>query len=707
MLRKTLTISILILLLVTAAHTVHADGFFADTAKIKDNKLQMPTEKSFKNFAGIEFVRIEPGTFMMGFNGKNLTEKVLTPTEVSGNREIKMGLFGKTGDYDEHPGHQVSISKPFYMATCEVTNSQYEKFDPLHMHLRGKRGFSIDNDEAVIFVDWNQAKAFCDWLSSIDGLPYRLPTEAEWEYACRAGTQTQFSTGDDLPNQYVKNPDNSWYPCPRRGRGSAEIVPLHVKKTPPNPWGLYDMHGNVEEWCNDWHGPYIHGYEIDPVGRIDGDFKVTRGGSHGTVAFYLRSANRSGAMPEDKSFIIGFRVVIGELPNTKPIPKLPPPLYQQNVRQDAPDNVTTPPDPDKPYFQGPRNYVKIPKPSIGPLFDRHNHDPGICETPNGDLLAVWYTCVSERGRELAMAASRLRLGAKEWEYASPFWDAPDRNDHAPAMYYDKEKTIYHFNGLAVASTWGNLAIAMRTSTDNGVTWSRPKLVMPEHQRRHQVIESVFKTKRGWLVIPCDASPSSGGGSCIHISKDNGRTWNDPGGTIAGIHAGVAQLSNGSLLALGRGDAFDGMMTKNISTDMGKTWTYSKSSFPVVGGGQRLVLMRLNEGPLFLGSFANGKPPVMITDSAGKKREIKGFFGALSYDDGKTWPVIRLITDDAPAHELKTTDGRTFEMSKSIGEPKGYYSVCQARNGIIHLISSWNHYAFNKKWLETPAPPADD
>ncbi|MHC4212297.1 MAG: SUMF1/EgtB/PvdO family nonheme iron enzyme [Planctomycetota bacterium] len=701
MIRKAALITIALLSLVAS---VQSDEFFANTAKLRQiAPLKMPTEKKFKNFAGIEFTRIEPGTFTMGYSSdSNLPDKIMAATEKSGNRIIGLSRFASRGDYDEYPAHQVEITKPFYMGTYEVTNAQYERFDPLHMHLRGKRGFSIDSDEAVIFVSWNEAKAFCDWMSGIDGLPYRLPTEAEWEYACRAGTKTHYSTGDTIGDEYIKNPDNSWYPCPRRGRGSAEIVPLHVGKTPANPWGLHDMHGNVEEWCNDWYGPYIDGSQTDPVGRVNGDFKVSRGGSHGTVGYYLRSENRMGTLEQDNSFIIGFRVVIGELPDTEPIPEPPKPLYQQNVSQTTADPDDGP-DPSVPYFRGPLNFVKIPKPSIGPLFHRHNHDPGICECPNGDILTIWYTCVSERGRELGMAASRLRKGADQWEPASPFWDGPDRNDHAPSLWYDGDRTIHHFNGLAVASTWGNLAIVMRTSIDNGVTWSRGRLIMPEHQRRNQVIESVFRTREGYIVLPCDASPSSGGGTAIHISKDNGMTWYDPGGTIAGIHAGVTQLSDGRLLALGRGDTFDGRMTMNISDDMGRSWQYSKSDLPPVGGGQRLVLLRLKEGPIFLGTLANGKPPVMVKDSAGNVREIKGFFGALSYDDGKTWPVKRLITDGKPAHEVLTTDGRAFTMSPTSGEPKGYFSVCQARNGLIHLIGSWNHYTFNLKWLQTPPP----
>ena len=329
------------------------------------------------------------------------------------------------------------------------------------------------------------------------------------------------------------------------------------------------------------------------------------------------------------------------------------------------------------------------------------------------MLAIWYTTVSERGRELAMAVSRLRFGQKKWESASPFWDAPDRNDHAPALWYDGKQTLYHFNGLSVAATWGPMAIIQRVSTDNGVTWSKARMIVAEYQGRNQVVASEFRTREGYLVLPCDATPSSSGGTALHISKDNGKTWSDSGGTLAGIHAGVTQLDDGRLIAFGRGDNIDGQMPKSISTDMGKTWQYTASGFPPVGGGQRCVLLRLKEGPLMLGTFANGGEddekaiPVYTTDRSGKKRRIRGFFLAVSYDGGKTWPHIRVLSDDGPPRQVPTTDGwkgRHFTISKSQGEPKGYFAATQARNGMIHLISSWNHYVFNLKWLTT-RPPA--
>jgi formylglycine-generating enzyme required for sulfatase activity len=106
-------------------------------------------------------------------------------------------------------------------------------FDYDHKRVRGKQeSLSKDDDEAVIFVNWYQVKAFCDWLSEKEGLPYRLPTEAEWEYACRAGTTTNYYLGDILPKEFIK-------------KGNS----LKVGQTPSNAWGLYDLHGNVEEWC--------------------------------------------------------------------------------------------------------------------------------------------------------------------------------------------------------------------------------------------------------------------------------------------------------------------------------------------------------------------------------------------------------------------------------------------------------------------------
>ncbi|MBM3334061.1 exo-alpha-sialidase, partial [Candidatus Sumerlaeota bacterium] len=350
----------------------------------------------------------------------------------------------------------------------------------------------------------------------------------------------------------------------------------------------------------------------------------------------------------------------------------------------------------------------------GPFFG-HNHDPAIAECPNGDLLAIWYSCEKEQTRELAILASRLRYGAEEWDEASVFWDAPDRNDHAPALWHDGKGTLYHFNGLSAAATWGNLALIMRVSTDNGATWSKARLIGPEHGLRHQCVESVFQTREGHIILPCDAVTGGSGGTAIHISRDGGKSWHDPGegkprpkfaagatgAWIAGIHAGIAQLKDGRLLALGRGDSIEGKMPQSISSDMGVTWTYSPSPFPPIGGGQRLVLMRLKQGPIFFASFTDA---MTVTDVTDRERRISGLYAALSLDEGQSWPVRRLITDDGPGRPIEGTDGRPFTLSATTAEPRGYLSVCQSADGFIHLISSRQHYAFNLAWLMTPAPP---
>ena len=242
---------------------------------------EMPTGDEYTNSVGMKLVRIEPGSFRLGVGDTPL------PHELTNHRGTQF-----EGDFDEKPNHTVRITKPFYAGIYEVTNFQYELFDPEHRKLRGKdNGLSTEDDEAVINVNWYEARAFCQWLSDLEGLEYRLPTEAEWEYACRAGTTTHYHTGNILPEEFHKNADMV---------GTPEDVPLKAGETQPNKWGLYDMHGNVEEWCYDWYGPYKSGPRIDPVGYAEGDFKVLRGGSHGTHIYYLRSANRMGTVPENK-----------------------------------------------------------------------------------------------------------------------------------------------------------------------------------------------------------------------------------------------------------------------------------------------------------------------------------------------------------------------------------------------------------------------
>jgi len=652
---------------------------------VPSGSVSVEIPETFTNSIGLKFVRIGPGRLMMGQeNG---------------------------GHWDELPVHRVNITRPFYMAKTEVTNAQYEQFDREHRRYRGYNGFSIGDDEAVVFVGWHEANAFCEWLSEKEGKPYRLPTEAEWEHACRAGTTTPFHTGDELPPQYHKHQEMGWTHTP---------VSLQVGVTPPNAWGLYDMHGNVEEWCYDWYGPYEGEEQTDPVGRAGGIFKVTRGGSHNTDVRFLRSANRLGTLSEDKHWLIGFRVVMGELPKTKPLPVPEPPLCMRHVKQDTCD-WTRGPDRDKPFFRGPIRFVNALPEGCGVPMYQHNHCPSITWCPNGDLLAVWYSTRSEKGREMVILGSRLRRGGEMWDPPSLFFKAPDRNMTGSSLFHDGEGTIYFVNGMEVAGTWEKLAVVMRISTDKGATWSAPRLINSYHQRRNQVIHGMIRTREGYLIQPCDAVPGGRGGTALHISRDGGLTWEEAtnsglgmsgeegqiGGWIAGIHAAVVQVRNGDLLALGRGDNINGRMPMSISADMGRTWTYSASDFPPISGGQRLVLMRLREGPVLLVSFTdasskrNGPDGMLIRDATGKDRRVYGMFAAISFDEGKTWPLRKLITAGGRARELKGgahTGG--FVMDQTHAEPMGYLAATQTPDGVIHLISSALHYQFNLAWLKT-------
>jgi sulfatase modifying factor 1 len=296
------------------------------------------------NSIGIKLVLIPAGEFLMG-SGEPV-EKILATFP---NYDRKPEFFN-----DEFPQHQVRITKPFYFGACEVTNGQFRKFveatgyktqaEREEVHPLGSGGwgfnqaeqkfegrdmkynwrnpgFAIAEDGPVVDVTWNDAVAFCQWLSEQEGKTYRLPTEAEWEYAARAGTTTRYWSGDD-PNSLARIANTAdasffralphYYPADKTvAADDGQVLPVKVGSYPPNAFGLFDVHGNVWEWTADWWAEdfYANSPTDDPQGPPSGDKKVRRGGAWHSAPLFTRISFRNYNKVESRYPNLGFRVV--------------------------------------------------------------------------------------------------------------------------------------------------------------------------------------------------------------------------------------------------------------------------------------------------------------------------------------------------------------------------------------------------------------
>lgn len=290
------------------------DSANIDALRLRD---KIAAYYGFTNTLAMKFLRIEPGEFLMG-----------SPATENGRS-------------DNETQHKVKITKPFFLGIHHVTHGQFVVFTRAadYQSEAEKEGFSYNdlgvervsgtswinpgfeqnNDHPVVQISWNDAQAFCTWLSKKEGKTYRLPTEAEWEYACRAGTQTAYFWGND----------------PDGGKGFCNAADMTVKeKFPfastfnwadgfvytapvgsfkPNPWGLYDMIGNAWEWCSDYGGPYPPGDAVDPTGPAQGDDKssrVFRGGSWCYDPRLSRAAFRFAYAQSHRDPSSGFRCAV-------------------------------------------------------------------------------------------------------------------------------------------------------------------------------------------------------------------------------------------------------------------------------------------------------------------------------------------------------------------------------------------------------------
>ena len=208
----------------------------------------------------MKFAWIPPGTFLMG----------------SPPNEPKRS--------DDETQHKVTLTKGFWIGVHPVAQAQWQAVmgaNPSHI-----KGDTCRSEQ----ISWDDAVAFCEALGKKDGKAYRLPTEAEWEYACRAGTTTPFHFGATISTDQANYDGNSTYSNGKKGVYRQKTTPVGI--FPANAWGLFDMHGNVWEWCADWYGPYPEEELKDPQVFVGGDRRVCRGGSWDGGPWYCRSAYR-------------------------------------------------------------------------------------------------------------------------------------------------------------------------------------------------------------------------------------------------------------------------------------------------------------------------------------------------------------------------------------------------------------------------------
>jgi formylglycine-generating enzyme required for sulfatase activity len=249
------------------------------------------------NSIGMKFIRVEPGTFLMGLNDR----------------------WQRQLEADHQLGHQVTLTKPYYLGVFEVLNKEYELFDPDRKNQRpfyqqpSRKVRELEN-HPVEPLFWRDAQRFCRWLSEKEGRLYRLPTEAEWEYACKAGTETRVYWGDNVWDRNkaniggLKKDLETW-----AEDGFTYTAPAGVY--PANPWGFYDMIGNAWEWVNDWYEPYPTEAQVDPQGPPNqGHFRVAKGGGWNIRTRHLKYSVRDGNNPADIGDTRGFRVLCEVLP---------------------------------------------------------------------------------------------------------------------------------------------------------------------------------------------------------------------------------------------------------------------------------------------------------------------------------------------------------------------------------------------------------
>jgi len=562
------------------------------------------------NSLGMTFIRVMPGTFTMGVR--------------DGHRIQDSG----SDDYDEQPAHQVTISKPFYMLQTKVSQTHYQQ--------AGLPGSASD-------VTWNDADAFCKWLSQQDGFSYRLPTEAEWEYVYE------------------------------------------------NPGSVQNMSGR--EWTNDWHGVYPANYLVDPLGPSTGMLKVVRRDGQDREAFPPDAKSSPWPLPN-----MSFRVVMEYDPPDQPFVG-PPPFNQAAVKQSTAPALIGP-DPSKPYFTV-RFALPIPpdNSSVGeasilgvcPSVMYHQHSPGFEVMPNGDALAVWFSASGssdEFDDDVRFVQARLRYGSDQWDMPTLFYDFKHMNEQSGLLWNEGNGTVWFFGGGRIDGA-DRLPFKVAKSTDSGATWD---LWLPRTSGLSdftpQPCQNAFRAPNGYLYFAMDGD---GGESFLWRSTDNGITWNDTGGRTAGRHSTVVMIDNNTkVLSIGgKKTDIDGYMPQCTSSNWGGSWgDERKTPFSELGSNQRPCVIRMANGKLAFCSDAQHR--------GGDRPNLpypRGCIVAISDNDGGSWHIKNLPV--TLPHESDRDDGTL-----------GYSTIRQAPNGVLHILSTMTHpclhYELNEAWIYSGA-----
>jgi len=622
----------------------------------------------------IEFVPIPAGSFVMGAD--------LDPNyTVGGPDERWRSIFIQ----DEFPARKVTISQKFEISKYEITNAQFEQFDPEHKQWRGHfKDLSSGDDEAVIYVSWEEAAAYAAWLSAQDtSYQYRLPTEAEWEYVARAGTRSPFSDGQ-TGNIYFLNPmdlhsmtkkNYQWpYPftwtngcrswvtwLPDACVGVEDVYPnkydirdadLSVGDHGPNKYGVCDMHGNVEEWVLDWYGHYDREDIIDPAGPSKGDFKVVRGGSHNNHIQHMRSANRMASAINDKHYLLGFRIVrhaknasfdpprrhtsmrpwardvsgkkyLWDAPTGQPVFSMHT-LYSR-IPQKADGSHYGSPAQLRQFGFDPQEHVPL---LTGPLYS-HNHSPTITWCENGDIFISWFSGESEIGPELTLLATRGKRqedGSLLWTEPSEFLKAADRNMHSSNLL--------------------NNSVRVDQGLDDGFAL-------------HQMASIGVAGRWDKLALGYRRSTDNGSTwSPVHMVLELDHALNDG----ASMQGNMLQASDGALMFV-TDDEKDMLFSTGslvVSVDGGLSWERRGHSSSTAGhqriAGLHAAVVEIED------QNGDGNTELMAIG-----RDNGVYYGgkapkSISYDGGRTW-------QRAPSPFPSISSGKRFELLRLKYSPK--------------------------------------